>query len=84
MSAITIITWEDICQHTPRCRVSKWIEITVPNYRIYHQAFWWLSLERKQKFMKVSGVFVNDMHTGEYRFSFLCEQEAMLFALVWT
>ena len=83
MSEAISITWEDICHHTPHCTVSKWIEIIVPNHRIYHQAFNWLFYERKQRAVKVSGVYVNDKHTGEYRFSFLCEQEALIFALQW-
>lgn len=83
MSAAISITWEDICHHTPHCRVSKWIDITVPNHRTYHQAFNWLYHERKVRGVKVSGVYVNDKHTGEYCFSFLCEQEALIFALQW-
>ncbi len=83
MSDLTL-SYEDICDHTPRCEISDWLECTVSDYRTYHRAYHWLRVIRNQKVVFAHAVKdENGNYTGEYRFKFLCKNEFLLFVLKW-
>lgn len=79
---------EDICQHENKCEGNELLYHTVPDYRVYVQAYKWLrergckviSAERERE--HVAGD--QWRYTGRYTFKFLCEQECMWFKLRWT
>jgi len=82
------LEWPDICRHEPRCQCNDWLTHTVPNYRVYVQAYTWLLEERGYKFICAEGeghdnYAGNRMYTGRYTFKFLCEQEYIWFKLRW-
>jgi hypothetical protein len=78
----TTLTWQDICYHEPRCECKNWMYVTVPNYRVYFNAYHWLR-ERNYKLIKAEGIYKNGQFTGAYKFAFLCEFEFLLFSLRW-
>jgi hypothetical protein len=83
------LEWTDICRHEPRCECNHWLLHTVPNYRVYVQAYKWLQDERGYKFICAEGEgYDNDdgnrIYSGRYTFKFLCEQEYIWFKLRWT
>ena len=83
------LEWKDICRHESRCEGNKWFYHTVPNYRVYVQAFTWLREERGYKLISTEGEGFYDgagnrVYTGRYTFKFLCEQEYNWFVLRWS
>lgn len=82
------LEWPDVCRHEHRCEGNKWFYHTVPNYRVYVQAFTWLREERDYKLISVQGETEEHSegfrHTGRFTFKFICEQEYMWFVLRWS
>ena len=81
------LEWTDICRHEPRCQCNDWLTHTVPNYRIYVQAYTWLREDRDYKLIRAESETEEHSegwrYTGRYTFKFLCEQEYMWFKLRW-
>lgn len=80
----TKLTEQDICRHEPKCEWNEWFYVTVPNHKTFSKAAKWLRDERNYKLVSAYSVRDGDKHTGAFRFKFLCEQEAMWFALRWS
>ena len=83
------LEWKDICRHEHRCEGKEFFYHTVPNYRVYVQAYRWLREERGYKFICAEGEgYDNDagnrIYSGRYIFKFLCEREYNWFVLRWS
>ena len=83
------LEWTGICRHENHCKCNDWLLHTVPNYRVYVQAFTWLREERGYKLIRTEGEGFDDgagnrIYTGRYTFKFLCKQEYNWFVLRWS